>query len=263
MEQENMIEHPNHKIRNRLIASLIVFGIIFIIGILFTVLSMISPLRAIDQINSEFKGDSSQIEQLKTGRFKQEKDMAFLESRIAMAKSDSVCLSVNLEDSLLMLELEGVVIHTAKIQHYRISKLFSKINTNAFVNYYNSPFEVENSYSTLPKEAYVIKIAPSDTSQMQAPEAVPDTSVHETACFTLYLNKNLEVDIRQSDNHNQRAYKLYNRHLKLEKITEMLSHLIRFQVPDYIPKLQIEISEKDAKSIFRALPVHSEVSIRL
>ena len=222
----------------------------------------ISPIRKIDEINRDFKGDSSKPKIVLRDFFEQEKEEAFLESRIKMAESDSVCLVVNLEDSSILLVLQGVVLHTAKIQSFKSCNLYSRIHEDAYLNYFASPFTIKETYSTIPREEFVIKQAPSDTSQ-EAPAVIPDTTYKEVVCFTLYTNRDLQIDIRQTDNHEQKEYKSYRKYKIKEEITNMLYPLIEFKVPPYIPWIRIDLAEKDAKSIYKALPVHASVSLKL
>ena len=58
-------------------------------------------------LNKKIFSDSTYLKLLK--------EKAFLQSRIVMAETDSIYLTLNLADSTANLEISGVVVHHAKI----------------------------------------------------------------------------------------------------------------------------------------------------
>ena len=100
--------------------------------IYYSVMSMISPARKLVEMDSEFgnsptenNSDEEKIYNDST-YLKLMKDRAFLQSRIAMAGTDSIYLTINLTDSTANIEISGVVVHRAKMSCVRISNFFSK-----------------------------------------------------------------------------------------------------------------------------------------
>ena len=88
--------------------------------IYYSVMSMIAPSRKMAELKKEFspenpeaKKDDSKL--LRDSAYlKLIKERAMLQSRIIMAETDSIYLTINLTDSTMNLEISGVVVHMAK-----------------------------------------------------------------------------------------------------------------------------------------------------
>src|SRR5664280_1963001 len=96
---------------------IVLISIVLAFAIYYSIMSMLSPRRKLEQIKSEFIGKASEKneseQQILTDStyLKLLKEKAFLQSRLAMAQTDSIYLSINLEDSTINLEISGVVVH--------------------------------------------------------------------------------------------------------------------------------------------------------
>jgi hypothetical protein len=226
----------------------------------FIVLSAMSPLRAIKLVNENYP-DTIIIKEISQEQLNLEKRETFMRARLKMAEADSACLSINLADSLIIMEIQGVKLLETKILNIQSSKIFSRYKKLAFYEYFSTPFVIDSDYSTIPKEFFNIKYAPEDTIAAQAPKTMPDTTIKDPVYFTFYLDRDLMVDIRQTDTLRPEIYKDYDRHLRNDKISRMWSHLYKLQVPPYEPWIRIEIPHKDARSIYKALPKHAQVAV--
>jgi hypothetical protein len=242
------------------IVVVVILGLIGVIMGTFIVLSMLSPIRAIKLVNENYP-DTTLVEAVSPEQLKLEKEEAFLRARLKMSDADSACLSINLMDSLIIMEIQGVKLLEAKIQTIRTSKIFPRFKKEAYFDYFSTPFIIDHDYSTIPKEAFIIKYAPEDTIAAQVPKTMPDTTLKAPVYFNFYLDRDQMVDIRQTDTLRTEKFREYDKHLRNEKISKMWRHLYKFEVPPYEPWIRIEISAKDARSIYKALPHHAQVAI--
>ncbi len=241
---------------------IILSSLILILIVTFIVLSAMAPIRAVRLVNENYP-DSGMTEKYSSGQIYLMKKEAFLKARLKMAEADSACLSINLLDSIIIVEIQGVKLLETKIQKSWTSKIYSRFSKQAFYDCFAAPFVIDSDYCTIPKEFFNIKYAPEDTIAAQAPKTMPDTTIKDPVYFTLYLDRGLMIDIRQSDTLRPEIYKVYNQHLRDQKIKKMWSSLYKFEVPAYDPVIRIEIPHKDARSIYKALPRHAQVSVIL
>lgn len=238
------------------------FGIILLLLGTFSTLSLLSPIRAIRALNHEYSG--STVSDAGTEQdYHLERKAAFLKARAEMAESDSVCLVIDLTDSLVMLELQGVMLLRSRIAKIESSNIFKRFNKNTYLEYFSRSFEIDTDYSIFPKEAFIIKQAPKDTTETAPPVAKPDTLNKEAVCFNLYLDRNLMIDTRQIDTLKNKQYLEYHKFLRKERIGKQIESLLRFSVPEYQPWIRIEIPAVDVKSIYKAMPNHGQVAVKL
>lgn len=241
---------------------IILSSLLLILAITLIVLSALAPIRAVRLVNENYP-DSGIIQKYSSGQIGLMKKEAFIRARLKMAEADSACLSINLLDSIIIVEIQGVKLLETKIQKSWSSKIFSRYNKQAFYECFATPFVIDSDYCTIPKEFFNIKYAPEDTIAAQAPKTMPDTTIKDPVYFTLYLDRGLMVDIRQADTLRPDIYKVYSNYIRDQKIRKMWSSLYKFEVPAYDPVIRIEIPHKDARSIYKALPKHAQVAVIL
>ena len=239
---------------------IVILSLLVVISVTFIVLSALSPIRAIRLVNQNYF-DTTIVENISAEQLILKKKELFYRARLKMAETDSVCLSINLVDSIITMEIQGVKLLETKILKIKSSKIFTRYKKQAFYEYFTMPFAIDSDYCTIPKEFFNIKYAPKDTIAAQAPKTMPDTTIKDPVYFTLYLDRDLMLDIRQADTLRPEAYKDYKRHLRNEKIASMWNYLFRFKVPPYNAWIRIEIPHEDARSIYKALPRHAKVAV--
>jgi len=189
-----------------------------------------------------------------------EKQIAFLQAKLQLAGEDSVSLVINLADSLVTLEQKGVILHTAKISFFNSSKIFDHIDQDVLRKIFTTPLKVHQSFSTIPKIKYQIKVAPSDTSQIN-PLAMPDSIYSDTVCFCFYLDYGICLVVTQLD--DQSLCKNFLEKIKRERSKHILSDLIRLNIPEFRPVIHIKLQQTDVRSIYRSLPVNARIAITM
>jgi hypothetical protein len=222
-----------------------------------------APMHKVDYINNLYPDTSSIVsDNVLLGL---EKDELFIKSRLRMAASDSIGLTVDLTDSTFKLELKGVVIHRAAIVNFENSKILSLLNREAEIKWIYSPLKIDSSHSTIVKEPIVYKKAPADSVEAAAQSSIPSDSIETgPVYYNLFLSNGLIVRVEQtdmpSDDESFRAFIIKERKYRTK---HLIHNLVRFQVPDYDPWIHLYLDKDDATTIFRALPYHAQVTVRI
>jgi hypothetical protein len=253
----------------RKVLVIILTSLIGAVLVYFSVMCILAPVRKLQEINEKYtfqpdakkkideriNSDSTYLKLLK--------EKSFLQSRIAMAESDSIYVTINIPDSTIDLEICGVVVHSTKIQKMSISKIIKSGNEYIISSMLSKPFSIDNSFSTIPKEPLMIKMAPKDTSEF-VPDAIPDTAYHEPVNYVLEMNNGTRIFVYQSEfPHPGDKMHLFKFDMKyrLQNTFNAIKRTMSFKVPDYHPFIKIRIPRADAKIIYRALPVHGQIAV--
>jgi len=234
-----------------------------------TVMSLISTSRKISEINENYS--YKQVEKTSIDeRFftdstfvEKQKEKAFIQSRIAMAEADSIGLTLNLKDSLAMLEINGVVVHKVRISYMRICKAFNKANSFAVATMLSKPLGILSDTSTIKKVPLQIKIAPKDTSEF-IPDAIPDTSAFEPVNYILEMNNGIRIFVYQEE--LGKSEDVYSQFLfdvadRKNNTLAAFKRMMNFEVPEYRLYIKIRLPKKDAKIIYRAIPQNGQITV--
>jgi hypothetical protein len=237
--------------------------------IYYSVMSLMSPGKKLAAIKSEF-GDEKTESTAGAGRMLSDsiyigmlKEKAFLQSRIAMAETDSIYLTVNLADSTANIEISGVVVHKSRMSQLQASSILMKGNENIILSMLASPFTIENSISTIKKDPVMVKVAPKDTSEYK-PDIMPDTSITEPVTYIFELNSGVRIYVCQDDDQKKNdRHEIFMFDLKdrFRNTLSSLKSIATFKVPDYHPYIKMRLPRADAKIIYRALPKNGQIAI--
>ncbi|PKQ62511.1 hypothetical protein BZG02_12365 [Labilibaculum filiforme] len=189
----------------------------------------------------------------------------FLETRFQMSKNDSISLSLNLKDSLLQLEMKGVVIKSTKITDFEVDEFLYQLKPATYQHLFGTQMKVKSYLSTISKAPIVVKKAPKDTTEAQAASAKIDSVKTEAVHWMLTLDKEIILKIEGSDEFSRSDWWNGQMFWFREDLNSFknLKETIRFKVPEYYPEIRLVISEAEAKAIYRALPSKPFVGIRL
>ena len=237
--------------------------------IYYTIISMISPVRKLSAINNEFSvkqtektivderifSDSAYLKLLK--------EKAFLQSRIIMAETDSIYMTINLTDSTANIEISGVIVHKAKMSSLQISKILIKGDENIILSMLSSPFTISGTYSTIRKEPLLIKMAPKDTSEY-IPDVLPDTSLVEPVNYILEMTNGTRIYVYQEENEkfsDRKNLFIFNIKDRFRNTCSSLKSAILLKIPEYHPFIKMKLPRADAKIIYRAIPRYGQVAI--
>ncbi len=190
-------------------------------------------------------------------------EKSFLTARLAMAGSDSIGLTVNLRDSIIQLELKGVVLRQLKFEKAEIPTFFQAINPDSYLQRFSKPFIVDAIEGAIVKEPVTVKKVPKDSIEAALGNNEPLQSSDEFVEWHVLLNNTFVISIVQSDEaftatNGLLAYRLGRFRNHFAKFNRQLLHR---QLPEVHPEITIYIPAGDAKAFFRALPPNGQVVV--
>lgn len=262
-----------YKLKSRLrLLRLIVYYSAAGITIYYFILSSLAPVRYVRTINRIHSYDtlSAAIPDMRlltdSLYLNLSAQRSFAVARAKMATSDSAGLAVNLTDSTLTLEIKGVTVRTIPVISFRTAYSLEGIDHYAMTSLGSSPFIINYSESTIPKEPIMVTIAPRDTAEASRRlSVIPDTSVVAPVCFQLRLDSGIRLVIMQDCAGNSGDCRKVRRFLFRLAVRDAwggIKNSALIRMPEYEPEIRIVVSKADARIIYRALPYNGMVAIR-
>lgn len=265
METENINKHSFGKV-----TLLIVLSICTVIIVYYSVMSVLAPGRKLEELKNEFAAEKPEKKaadvkpDTDTTFLRMQKERAFLQSKVVMAETDSIYLTINLADSTMNLEISGVIVHRARISSFKASSILTG-NESIVSTMLSTPLTIASSLATIKKEPVLIKMAPKDTTEYK-PDIMPDTSITEPVNCILEMTNGTRIYIYQNEN-DKRADRMsqlrFDLNDRLHQTWEAIRRITVFKVPDYHPFIRIKMPRSDAKIIYRAIPKNGQIAVFL
>jgi hypothetical protein len=243
--------------------------IVLVCAIYYTAMSMMSSRQKLKELKTKFEVKADKNNKAGERIFSDSaylkllKNKAFLQARTVMAETDSIYLTINLEDSTANIEISGVVVHKTKICSFLASNIFMKGDENTILSMLATPFTISSSNSTIRREPLMIKMAPKDTSEYK-PDIMPDTSITLPVNYRLEMTDGTRIYVYQEE-HKKSADKMsffrFDLRDRLRETWNSLKKVAFFKVPDYHLYIKIWIPSDDAKIIYRALPKNGQIGV--
>lgn len=265
MDIQKYNQNKKHALR-RFIA-VAVPAVLILIAVQYAVLSLVSVRKALKAVyeledvkllSGSFGEDTSYVSLYK--------EKTWLETRFQIAKTDSISLSVNLKDSVLQLELKGVVLKTSPLIDFKADQFFHQLSPAAYHHFFGVQASGESALSSIPKEPLIVKKAPKDTTEFNAQSHIEkDTLKTEAVHWMLKLDNGIVLKIEGTDelaDNEWMAGKKFWWEQDFDQMKTDMRKTLFFKTPDYQPAISMVISEADAKAIYRALPQHPLICIR-
>ncbi len=190
-----------------------------------------------------------------------------LMNQIQMAKSDSIGLYIDLVDSIVALQIKGVNVRECKIQRFEISPAIKHLKAKGtLINWLETPFTLEQEYATLPKAPIKIVTAPKDTIEANERKTEPPVIEKSDVQIKLLFSRSLVVEIKQLEapsavGHLRNFY--HTVQTKVALLREMLAAYLKLQPYQVALRIELDLSQADSKAIYRALPQHAALALRL
>jgi hypothetical protein len=268
--ENNIAEKP---VNQRRTGYWIIISVLAILTVLYLFSSLSAPVKKIHQLNAAFN-DSIRPDLLdKTypvpenpALFELYRQKAFLESRLAMAKNNTIGLVVDLQDSILDIEIGGIKLHSTQISKYRVSRTFGKIDHKAFIGLFSKPLKTVHNSGTFVKEPIVVKKAPKDTIEAAQQATVPDSIKTGPAFVALTLDYNIRLSLYQENKKSVWTMLygfIFRSGMRFRRAGEAVQGAVTFRIPDYRPEIRVFVPKKDLITIYRALPADTRVVIKL
>jgi hypothetical protein len=237
----------------------------------YSVMTILSPRKKLAEMKSEYSSRKTESTN-GSDKFKTDaeyisllKKKAFLQSRVTMAETDSIYLTLNFSDSTANVELSGVVVHAAKMSDFEISSILNNDNDIVMLSKLSKPFNIAGSISTIKKEPVMIKMAPKDTTEYK-PDIMPDTTKVEPVNYILQMSDGTRIYVYQKETEiksDRMSYLKFDMKDRLQNTWEAIKSVAKMKVPEYHPYIKLRLPRKDAKVIYRAIPRKGQVGIYL
>jgi hypothetical protein len=243
--------------------------IVFCFLIYYSVMTMLAPGRKYKEMEREYGYKADEKNPVDERIFTDStylsllKEKAFLQSRVTMAESDSIYLTINLPDSIVNLEINGVSVHKAYIERINVSKMYKGRNDYVILSMLSYPLTIRRNFSSIEKEPLMIKIAPKDTSEY-VPDIIPDTADYEPVNFIMEMENGTRVCIYQNEKLRSLdgiRFFIFDLKQRFRCTAGRFVRIITFRVPEYQPYIKLRIPRSDAKIIYRALPGKGQVAV--
>jgi hypothetical protein len=243
--------------------------IVFCFLIYYSVMTMLAPGRKYKEMEREYGYKADEKNPVDERIFTDStylsllKEKAFLQSRVTMAESDSIYLTINLPDSIVNLEINGVSVHKAYIERINVSKMYKGRNDYVILSMLSYPLTIRRNFSSIEKEPLMIKIAPKDTSEY-VPDIIPDTADYEPVNFIMEMENGTRVCIYQNEKLRSLdgiRFFIFDLKQRFRYTAGRFVRIITFRVPEYQPYIKLRIPRSDAKIIYRALPGKGQVAV--
>ena len=264
-----MQEETHNKPRFLLSVLIVILVAVIAFAVYYSIMEMRGPTRKMAEISEKYgvaKYEKQKLPENITSDstflalFKEE---AYLKTRVAMAQTDSVYLTINLKDSVINIEISGVVVHSTPIKEIEASKLITKGDEFVITSLLSAPLTIVSDTSSIAKIPIIMKMAPKDTSEFK-PDAIPDTAFYEPVNYIFETDRGIKIIVYQSEDINQGDHKdrfLFDLHNRLINAKSAMKDILAYKVPEYQPFIKIKIPNADAKIIYRAIPKHGQIGI--
>ncbi len=244
----------------------VIYVVLAVVALQYTVFSVAAVRKRMKTINSQIDVKllaNRDIRDTVYLRLYKEKD--WLETRLQIARTDSISLSVDLLDSTLQIELKGVVLKESKILDFNADRFLYRLTPAAYHHLLGKQAKADTVISSIVKEPLIIKKAPKDTADVEDGTALIDTSKVEAVHWVLKLDSQIVLKIEGVDPNSSDwwAGQKFWLSQDLKQTVNDLSRTVLFKTPEYLPEVRLVIPEADARAFYRALPIKPLVCIRL
>jgi hypothetical protein len=235
------------------------------------VMSMLAPAHKLEEMKIESSPEKSDEKKedgkilIDSAYLRLLRERAFLQSKIIMAETDSIYLTINLADSSMNLEISGVVVHQARMSSFKASRLLTHGNENIIFSMLSTPLLISSDLATIKKEPLMMKMAPRDTSEYK-PDIMPDTSIAEPVNYILEMTNGIRICVYQEEDEkrsDRMTFFKFDINDRLHQTWNALRRVAVFKVPEYHPFIKIKLPRSDAKIIYRAIPKNGQISLYL
>jgi len=207
--------------------------------------------QAVSDENSADQGwDNPEIRKMK-------KEVYWLDQQLLLAKSDSITLGFNLADSVVQVQLKGTVLFQGKILKLYPAPFLESLNYKAYTDFARIA-AITSEYSEFPKKPIKKVIAPK--SENEVAEVKQDTVIEKRLNWKFNLNNNMNVVMTGVGLNKDSVLDLRFENDMLKYRSEQIKQ--EWLPKDYIPTLYLWLPDKEAKAIYRALPVKGKVIFR-
>lgn len=186
-----------------------------------------------------------------------EQQINFIQNRLQLSRQDSIYLVLNLQDSLLDIEIKGLPVQRCRLLEISTSKRLKAAKTDNLQAWLATPFTLTGEISTIPKVPMLLVDAPKDTTEAASLPKKPMEPEKTAVYLTLIFDKNLIVEIAQIEPVLPEETELLN---DFYSKNDSAFHRTLFQkiihpMPKNLPiRIKLRMNEADARAIYRSIP---------
>lgn len=190
----------------------------------------------------------------------------YLQARLAMSSADSIGLTINMKDSMVQLEMKGVVLRQVQFDKVEMSRFFKGFHPAAYQHHFSKPFTISEIEGSIIKDPVTVRKVPKDTIEASQTKMEIDTARIDFVEWHLLLDSAIVVSIIQSDEYVGNIPLPVFKYRIRRHVQTLLStnrDVLRFRKPVIYPEITVFIPSNEAKSFFRALPPRGQVVLKL
>lgn len=198
--------------------------------------------------------------------FELRKKELLLHSRLLLANEDSMYLVLDLVNNTATLEMKGVSLHECRILDSKISNSIKMYKNDDLLNWIAEPFMVKHVDATIPKISFVEKVAPKDSIEANKAEVEPAPAKLGDVYMVMDFERNLRLVIKQVEKPDAEGKKLITalkRKYQGIEIRRSLQSLLKFNREPAMPQIDLVLPKSDATILYKALPLHLKVILRI
>lgn len=179
------------------------------------------------------------------------KEKVWIEQQLALAKSDSFSMGINLKDSVVQVQLKGTVLFQGKILMQKPNQFFNNSGKEVYLNYFSKTSVVDSSKANVPKRPIRKVVAPQIGADVEP--AKIDTVKSEEIHWEFITSNQIRVIINGVAEINDSV----QTDIPVKK--DIFSYRFKNEPENifsnrFIPTLFLWLDDTDAKAIYRALP---------
>ena len=191
----------------------------------------------------------------------------FWKNKIKLADQDQYNLFINLSDSLISLEMNGITAHHAQILNYNLSdSIRSQRQSQDIIKLLSEPLEILDQWASIPKEPIRVKDITGYKWNPDSLSFVPDQIDTEFVFIVFKCSKNISIMISQrSIIGDMPSYITSDPLTRFEFITKNQDKMEELPFAHLLQTnwIGIEIPRSDAITLFRALMEKSMLILSL
>lgn len=198
--------------------------------------------------------------------FELRKKELLLHSRLLLANEDSMYLVLDLVNNTATLEMKGVSLHESRILDSKISNSIKMYKNDDLLNWMAEPFMVKHVDATIPKISFVEKMAPKDSIEANKAAVEPAPAKLGDVYMVMDFERNLRLVIEQVEKPDDEGNKLITalkRKYQGIEIRRSLQSLLKFNREPAMPQINIILPKSDATILYKALPLHLKMILRM
>ena len=230
----------------------------FLILLVFLIIRLVFSVQASQKSAEFFLNFSEKQNEMPLYQEGEARDLAeeifWLEQKLELAKSDSICLIVDLSDSLVQIHLKGMDLFHSKILKKYPKKVLNSVNQAVYQQLAKFT-EIKSEVANVPKKP--IKKVKAPKNGIPKAETEKNSIPNPDLIWHFVTGENIRIVITGVKMNSDSAFVINPRKdLMKYKTQEFLSEIIP---SEYSPTLYLWLNDTDSKAIYRAIPEKGKV----